>query len=173
MEIRAARPAEQSAIEAVVAAAFREESEDRVVQMIRALNETRATRISLVADDDAIVGHVQLSKAWIDARKRSVDALMLTPLSVAPEFQRHGIGTRLLGQALKAADQIGVAAVFLEGDPNYYGRRGFVSATSLQLLRPSLRIPEPGFQVSTTSRYESWMTGHVVYPRRDVGNRQP
>lgn len=86
-----------------------------------------------------------------------MDALMLTPLSVAPEFQRHGIGTRLLGQALKAADQIGVAAVFLEGDPNYYGRRGFVSATSLQLLRPSLRIPEPGFQVSTLSRYESWM----------------
>lgn len=164
MEIRAAQPAEKSAIEAVVAAAFQEEPEGRVVRMIRALNKSRATRISLVAHDGGIVGHVQLSKAWIDARARLVDALMLTPLSVVPERHRQGVGTRLLGEALRAADALGVAAVFLEGDPNYYGRRGFVSGASLGFLRPSLRIPEPAFQVATLSRHEDWMTGRVVYP---------
>jgi putative acetyltransferase len=178
MQIRAARPSEQSAIEAVVAAAFREEPDGRVVRMIRALDLTRATRISLVADDDGIVGHVQLSKAWIDARRRLVDALMLTPLSVVPERHGQGIGTRLLAVALRAADQRGVVAVVLEGDPRYYGRRGFVAGSSLGLLRPSLRIPEPGFQASAFSRYESWMTGQVVYPdamweTETVGLRDP
>jgi putative acetyltransferase len=178
MEIRAAHPSEQSAIEAVVAAAFAEESDGRVVQMIQALNVAGATRISLVAHDDRIVGHVQLSKAWIDARNTLVDALMLTPLSVVPERQRQGVGTRLLDQALKTADEMGVAAVFLEGDPDYYSRRGFVSAASLKLLRPSLRIPEPAFQVATLSRYESSMTGHVIYPESmwetdSVGLRDP
>jgi putative acetyltransferase len=164
MEIRAAQPSEQPAIEAVVAAAFEEGPDGRVVGMIRALDQTRATRISLVACDDAIVGHVQLSKAWIDARARLVDALLLTPLSVAPGHQRRGVGTRLLEEALAAADRTGAAAVVLEGDWNYYGKRGFVPAAALGLLRPSLRIPEPAFQVVALSRYESWMTGHVVYP---------
>ena len=164
MEIRAARAADESAIEAVVARAFAEEADGRVVRMIRALNETGATQISLVADDDGIVGHVQLSTAWIDARARLVDALTLTPLSVVPERHRQGIGKRLLEEALKAADERGAAAVFLEGDPAYYSRRGFISAASLNLLRPSLRIPEPGFQVATLSSYEDWMTGYVIYP---------
>ncbi len=164
MEIRAAHAADMSLIETVVARAFGEEPDGRVVRMIRALNETGATQISLVADDDGIVGHVQLSTAWIDARARLVDALTLTPLSVAPERQRQGIGTRLLEAALNAADQHGAAAVILEGDPAYYSRHGFTSCTSLNLLRPSLRIPEPGFQVATLSSYENWMTGYVIYP---------
>ncbi len=178
VEVRAARPSEQSAIEAVVAAAFDEQADGPVVQMMRALDASGATRISLVADDDAIVGHVQLSKAWIDARSRLVDALMLTPLSVVPTHQRRGVGTRLLEAALARANGMGVAAVFLEGDWTYYGRRGFVSAVPLGLIRPSLRIPEPAFQVATLSRYEMWMTGQVVYPESmwdtdSVGLRDP
>ena len=179
MEIRAAHPSEQSTIEAVVAAAFEEEPDGLVVQMVRALNLAGATRISLVAThDERIVGHVQLSKAWIDARSRLVDALMLTPLSVLPERQGQGAGTRLVEEALRTADEMGVAAVFLEGDPGYYGTRGFVSAASLELLRPSLRIPEPAFQVATLSCYESSMTGHVIYPESmwdtdSVGLRDP
>jgi putative acetyltransferase len=164
MDIHAARPSDQTAIQAVVAAAFEEEPGGRVVTMIRALNETRATRVSLVADDHGIVGHVQLSRAWIDARATLVEALMLTPLSVVPGRQHQGVGRRLLDAALIAADLTGAAAVVLEGDWEYYGRRGFVPAGSLGLLRPSLRIPERAFQVATLSPYESWMTGQVVYP---------
>ena len=178
VEVRSARRSDQAAIEAVVAAAFEEGPDGDVVGMVRALDDAGATRSSLVADDDGVVGHVQLSRAWIDARSRLVDALMLTPLSVLPERQRHGIGTRLLREALEAAEEIGAAAVFLEGSWDYYGRRGFVAATSLDLLRPSLRIPEPAFQVATLSRYEHWMRGQVVYPQvmwetDSVGLRDP
>ena len=145
---------------------------------IRALDGAGATRLSLVADEHGIVGHVQLSRAWIDARQRLVDALMLTPLSVSPDFQRCGIGTRLLREALDAADQLGAAAVFLEGDPSYYGGRGFVAASSLDFLRPSLRIPEAAFQAATLTRYEHWMSGQVVSPDAmwetdSVGLRDP
>jgi len=103
---------------------------------------------------------------------------MLTSLSVVPERQRQGVGTRLLEHVLRTADEMGVAAVVLEGDWAYYGVRGFVSGASLQLLRPSLRIPEPAFQVAPLSRFESWMTGHVIYPESmwetdSVGLRDP
>jgi putative acetyltransferase len=164
MEIRAALPADQPAVERVVAAAFGEDPDGRTVRMIRALDEAGATRLSLVADDGEIVGHVQLSRAWVDARARLVHALMLTPLSVAPARQHEGVGSRLLQAALEAADGLGAAAVFLEGSRDYYGARGFVSGSSLGFLRPSLRIPEPAFQVAVLSGYQTWMTGHVVYP---------
>jgi putative acetyltransferase len=178
VEIRAARRSERAEIEGVVAAAFGEDSDGPVVRMIRALDQTGATRLSLVADEDEIVGHVQLSRAWIDTRSRLVEALMLTPLSVSPDVQRQGIGTRLLREALDTADGLGVAAVFLEGDWNYYGSRGFVAASSLDLLRPSQRIPERAFQVATLSGYEPSMSGQVVYPDAmwetdSVGLRDP
>lgn len=149
----------------MIAAAFEEEIEGRVVQMVRALNGSGATRVSLVAVEDGVVGHVQLSRAWIDARARLVDALMLTPLAVRPDRQRLGIGKELVARALGAADALGAAAVFLEGDPAYYSHRGFSSAASLGFLRPSLRIPKPGFQVATLAAYEASMTGQVVYPQ--------
>ena len=55
-------------------------------------------------------------------------------------------------------------AIFLEGSPGYYRRFGFEAAGSAGFRRPSLRIPEPAFQVRTFASYEPWMTGTLVYP---------
>jgi len=164
MHLRAAQPSDRPAIEAVVAAAFEPEGA-HVVAMVRALDTSRATRISLVADDDGeLVGHVQLSRAWVDARERLVDVLMLTPLSVLPARQRRGVGSALVEAALAAANSWPAAAVVLEGDPRYYGARGFSPASSYGLQRPSERIPAPAFQAAPLATHESWMTGRVVYP---------
>lgn len=38
--------------------------------------------------------------------------------------------------------------MFLEGDPSFYGTRGFSNAEALGFGRPSPRLPEPGFQVA-------------------------
>jgi putative acetyltransferase len=163
MEIRQAREGDRPAIETVVSAAFGPEG-DAVIAMVRALDASGATRVSIVADDDGVVGHVQLSRAWVDARRRLVEVLMLTPLAVAPGRQGRGIGTALVAAALEAAEEVGAPAVFLEGDPGYYGARGFSPASSRGFTRPSVRIPEPAFQVATFAGCEDWMTGQVVYP---------
>jgi putative acetyltransferase len=55
--------------------------------------------------------------------------------------------------------------VFLEGSPAYYRRFGFQAAGEHGFRRPSLRIPEPAFQVIRHPTYEHWMTGTVVYSR--------
>jgi putative acetyltransferase len=54
--------------------------------------------------------------------------------------------------------------VFLEGSPRYYPRFGFRPAGDLGFRRPSLRIPQPAFQVVLRPSYEPWMTGTLVYP---------
>jgi putative acetyltransferase len=76
------------------------------------------------------------------------------------------------------AEDRGTPAVFLEGSPDYYGRRGFSSASALGFERPSTRIPDPGFQVALLSSYQPWTTGQLIYPEAfwttdTVGLRDP
>jgi putative acetyltransferase len=183
VEIREVAADDVSAVEAVVASAFEEEPGGRVVRMVRALSATGAARCGLVAVDPAVdaapvVGYVGLSRGWVDARRRLVDVLLLSPLAVRPDRQGSGIGTALVAASLAAADRSGAPAVFLEGDPAYYGSRGFAPATPLGFERPSTRIPEPAFQVALLATHEPWAVGRLVYPEAfwqtdTVGLRDP
>jgi len=164
VEICAARPSDRPAVESVVAAAFEEEVEGRTVGLVRALDASGATRASLVAvSGDGVVGHVQLSRSWLDTRSALVEVLVLSPLSVRPDRQGAGVGTALVAAALAEAERLGAPAVFLEGAWDYYGRRGFSAAAPLGFAPPSARIPEPAFQAALLPAYEPWMTGALVY----------
>lgn len=113
--------------------------------------------------DRTLVGHVGLSRGWLDAPSRLVDVLVLSPLSVVPEWQRQGIGRALVEAATEEARRQGAPLLFLEGDPAYYSRVGFSPAVPLGLTAPSVRIPEAAFQVVVLPSYEPWMTGALVY----------
>lgn len=135
--------------------------------------------ISLVAEADGeVAGHVQCGPGWLDAPRRLLEVLVLSPLGVLPERQGQGIGSALVRAALARAEELGSPVVFLEGDPGYYGRLGFRAGGDLGFRRPSLRIPEAAFQVVLLPAHEPWMTGTLVYPdvfwRHDaVGLRDP
>jgi putative acetyltransferase len=103
------------------------------------------------------------SRCLLDAPRRLVEVWSLSPLAVRPAHQRRGIGQALIRHGLAELDAHGAPLVFLEGDPGYYRRSGFRAAGELGFRRPSLRIPEAGFQVRPLSAYEPWMTGTFVY----------
>jgi putative acetyltransferase len=169
VDVGPADPAETSAVLAVVRSAFGDEGE-RVAGLVRELVEERGTpaalRASLVARDEGgeVVGHVALTRGWLDAERRLVELLVLSPLSVRPDRQRRGVGRRLVEAAVAEAERLGSPLVLLEGDPAYYGRLGFEPAAAHDLVPPSVRIPGPACQVRLLSAYEGWMTGALVYP---------
>ena len=137
-----------------------------VAALVDALRAAEAplAPISFVATiGDHVAGHVLLSASRLDAPRRILDVLVLSPLGVLPGFQNRGIGTRLIEHALAAADSQGAPLVFLEGSPDYYGKRGFERADEVGFRSPSMRIPAPAFQVARLSAYEPWMTGTLVY----------
>jgi putative acetyltransferase len=178
IEIREADDVDTPAVEAVVEAAFGEQG-TAVNDVMARLRGVEDMAVELVAESDGeVVGTVALSRAWLDARERLVDVLVLSPLAVAPEHQRAGIGGRLLAEVPAAAEGLGAPLVFLESAPGYYARHGWSAASDHDLERPSRRIPEPACQVLLLSGHEPWMTGRLVYPdvwwRLDlVGLRDP
>ncbi|MEU8316689.1 N-acetyltransferase [Micromonospora sp. NPDC049033] len=144
--------------------AFGTEHGDTVAELVDALRRDDPTAVSLVSEEaDDFVGHVMFSQCLLDAQRRLVDVTSLSPLAVAPEWQRRGIGSALIRRGLQELDERGVPLVFLEGDPRYYSRVGFSPAGEHGFRKPSLRIPDRCFQVIKLSAYEPWMTGTFVY----------
>ncbi len=157
------RPGEEAAVRAVVADAF---GDERTPALVDALRRSSAWRnLSFVAEEaGAIVGHVSFTRGWLDAPSKLIEVLILSPLSVAREYQGRGIGSALVLESLANLRSRPEPLVFLEGSPRYYGRLGFRPGGEAGVVAPSSRIPAAAFQFVTLPAYEPGMTGALVYP---------
>jgi putative acetyltransferase len=98
-------------------------------ELVEALRQAANPQISLVAiADDQVVGHIFFSRVAVESEKGAFTALGLGPMAVLPEYQRRGIGSRLIGEGLKGCQRIGHDLVFVLGHPAYYPRFGFEQA---------------------------------------------
>jgi putative acetyltransferase len=166
VSVRRETAADEPAVREVVGAAF---GGDQVPDLLDALRLSVAwLDLSFVAElDGAIVGHVSYTRAWVDAPDRVVDVLVLSPLSVRPDVQRHGVGRALVGRSLEVVRGRNEPVVFLEGDPAYYRRLGWQPASRWGFTAPSVRIPEPAFQAVLLPTYDVLdpkPRGAPVYP---------
>ncbi|WP_179256101.1 GNAT family N-acetyltransferase [Enemella evansiae] len=93
------------------------------------------------------------------------DALTLTPLAVAPEFQRRGIGAALVRTVIAEADGRHEPLVVLEGSPRYYGRLGFRFAADFGIhIELPEWAPREAAQVYPLLKYDGHVRGRAVYP---------
>ena len=118
MNIRAAEDRDGAAIRRVLTAAFGGDAEAHLVERLRA---SRHVEIELIAEEGGeIIGHILFSR--LEAPR---SALALAPVAVAPGRQRQGIGGALIQAGHAIARERGWEAVFVLGDPSYYGRFGY------------------------------------------------
>ncbi len=163
--IRPERVADRPAIADVVRAAFVTHPDEvaSLVERIRA-SEHFVPELALVAEDSSgVIGHVMLS--WVGLASRSRDRILnLTPMSVRPDRQRAGVGTRLIHDLLGRAEEAGEPAIMVEGIPAYYPRFGFERASALGFVAPHPRIPDDAFMVKRLPGYSDELAGRVIYP---------
>lgn len=131
IEIRRERPEDKPGVREVNERAFGQPEEANLVD---ALRENFKAVLSLVAvDGHRVIGHILFSPVAIEGDGESVAAIGLAPMSVLPEFQRRGIGSRLVETGLSELKKSGHEIVIVLGHPEYYPRFGFAPASRYKI----------------------------------------
>lgn len=94
-----------------------------------------------IKDGIKIIGHIMLTKTTITRENETLDALLLSPVCTQLEYRNKGIASKLINHSLTVAKDKGFKAVFLVGEPEYYGRFGFKSITNFG-IKDTGNIPE-------------------------------
>jgi len=88
--------------------------------------------LDLVMEKDGrIIGQVMYVHAKINADDgREIPIMTFGPIGIAPEFKRQGYGKILLDHSMKMAKKMGAGALCIEGNIDFYGKSGFVVAST-------------------------------------------
>lgn len=119
--IRQVIAADEQAIHALLKEAFENPGEANLVDALRHDGDMALEMVAEMEGD--VVGHIAYSTV-----QAPVWALALAPLSVAPPFQKRGVGAALMDVSLQRLRDKNWEAVFVLGDPDYYTRFGFSAA---------------------------------------------
>ncbi len=129
MLIRQEQPADYDEIYELVKKSFATSTNDGEWDYLNEVREkdTFIPELSLVAenDDGKLVGQIVLYKSNITAPDKVYTELLLSPISVHPDFFRKGIARAMMMEAFRIAKDMGFTAVFLCGDPEFYHKFGF------------------------------------------------
>ena len=134
--IRRETPADYRTVEELVRESFWDVYRPGCVEHF-VLNRLRSDKafvsaLDLVMEKDGrIIGQNVFVKAEIRRDDgTSFPILAMGPICIAPELKRQGYGKRLLDYSLEQATGCGYTAVCFEGNIDFYGKSGFVVASS-------------------------------------------
>lgn len=87
--------------------------------------------LDYVAEENGrVVANIVYVKAYVtDECGTAREIAVFGPLSVLPEKQKQGYGRRLIEYTTEKAKEMGFALVAITGNPDYYRRFGFESAS--------------------------------------------
>lgn len=101
-------------------------------------SEVLIPELNLVAEiEGQIVGNAVCTRARIvgDAQEWT-DMLCLGPIGVLPGFQRKGVGGAMIREMARRAGKMGLRAILLYGNPEYYTMKGFAPAEAYGICTP-------------------------------------
>lgn len=123
--------------------AFKRKKESELIGRVRRCKDF-IPELSLVSEEDGnVVGHILFSKIRIIGEEEH-ESLALSPMAVLPEFQRQGIGGKLIKEGLNRARELGFDSVIVLGHKDYYPRFGFERASKWR-IKCSFQIPDEVF----------------------------
>lgn len=103
--------------------------------------------VSLVAVlKGVVVGNVFFSPMTFDGED-SQKLMGLAPLAVLPLHHSIGIGAKLVNAGVVECSAMGVEAIAVLGNPQYYGRFDFVNARGFGISSVYKNVPEGSFMI--------------------------
>jgi putative acetyltransferase len=138
IDIRVATHLDRENIYDIYMRAFAEDENQLVATLaVNLLNEVAASEtFALVAEvGNQLVGHIAFSPVMADSNSKWL-GFILAPLAVKPAYQKAGIGSALVRHGIDLLSKKMANAVFVYGDPNYYGQFGFSAKAATRFVTP-------------------------------------
>ena len=137
LEIRQETKKDYEEVYNVIKTAFKtaEYSDGNEQNLVVALRESNnfIPELSLVAiQDNKIIGYILFTKIEIG----EYEELALAPLGILPEYQRQGIGKKLIEEGHKIARRLGYHYSIVLGSEKYYPKFGYIPARQYGILAP-------------------------------------
>jgi putative acetyltransferase len=165
--IRAETPDDHDTIRRLVDEAFADTITSRIVDGIRA-SDRFVPELSLVAvSEGQSLGHVISS--YVDLVPGTRRVLQVGPLAVLPSHQGRGIGSALMQETIRTADERGEPLLLIEGNPRYYERFGFARADRFGIEQPPESHGAQYFMLRPLAAYDPSLRGRAVYPPETFG----
>ena len=100
------------------------------------LKDTFIPELSLVAENNngKIFGQIVLYKTDITTEHGKITELLLSPISVHPDYFRQGIGRAMIKESFRITKEMRFKAVFLCGEPELYKKFGFVPSYKYKIF---------------------------------------
>ncbi|MDO5690308.1 MAG: N-acetyltransferase [Tissierellia bacterium] len=122
----------------------------------------------VLEEEDRIIGHIMYARAFVDSDDgQRIPIAVFGPISILPAYQGRGYGTELIRHSLTKASSMGIGAVAITGNPDYYQRFGFVSGSSMGIHHSAVPREEeaPFFMIKElTEGYLENITGTYKDP---------
>ncbi|MBQ7797480.1 MAG: N-acetyltransferase [Lachnospiraceae bacterium] len=142
-------------------------------RLVRALaEEIRSKRFYLpelelivVDESDEVIGYVMFSRFHLNGKYED-ELLLLSPVAVKTAVQRRHISKELIEYGFARAKELGFKAVIVEGNPQNYRARGFVTAADHGIL-PGKSVKLPAIECLMVKELEEgaleYINGEVEY----------
>lgn len=147
MRIREVLSSEEDAVRRLVTEAFltaehADGTEGELVGRLRASPEGLTGYEVAAEDRGELIGNAMMTRGSVPTKEGTLPVLVLAPVSVALSHRRKGVGAQLVETLLAKGRHDGWAGAVVLGDPAYYGRFGFVEASTFGWTFPFDAPPE-------------------------------
>ena len=139
-------------------------TEGRLVRTL--VEEIRSKRFYLpelelimVDESDEVIGYAMFSRFHLGGQYEN-ELLILTPVAVKTELQRQHISKELIEYGFVRAKEMGFKAVIVEGNPQNYRARGFVTAADHGIL-PGKSVQLPAIECLMVKELEEGALEHI------------
>jgi len=139
-------------------------AEGRLVRTL--VEEIRSKRFYLpelelimVDESDEVIGYAMFSRFHLGGQYEN-ELLILTPVAVKTELQRQHISKELIEYGFVRAKEMGFKAVIVEGNPQNYRARGFVTAADHGIL-PGKSVQLPAIECLMVKELEEGALEHI------------
>lgn len=136
----------------LVEAVFTAHENEKEGKLVRSLVEeirgkrfyTPELEMIMVDENDDVIGYAMFSRFHLGGKYED-ELLLLSPVAVKTALQRQHISKKLIEAGFEKATALGYRAVIVEGNPQNYRSRGFVTAADHGIL-PGKSVDLPAIE---------------------------